>query len=301
MIARLGFVVLVLSVTGAVAHTAAQATWHGMGLYAAPPVAPAGIEMRPIETTPQEADLAPVHALAPFGRRVIPPPAPEVTVVPAVPTTPLGAGLSLRGVMVASLPARSVAIIALPGRAAERYGIGARVADQATLDEIRGDRVILADGERRETLWLNERVAPASDLPTAAIAAAPAAGTGSRASTATIPAPAGPSGKASIAAGKTVDDIIDLYRRRIAINPKAVLDRFGVSAVPQGYRVGSAPSEGVVRAGLRTGDIIAEVNGEAVGSIETDRRLFERVIAAGFARVKIIRGGQDIVLSFPFR
>ena len=295
MIGRLVFTAFVLGVTGFVAHGAAQATWHGMGLYAAPAAASAPPRLV-VASVPRETDLSPVHTLAPFGRRVVPPPAPVET-APVVPLTPLVAGMRLRGVLVASVPARSVAVIALPGTHAARFAIGESVGTRATLDEIHANRVILSEGDRRETLWMNERDAPAPAIPggtamATAPGSAPAAGAGTIRAR---PAIAGPSG------ARSVDETIDLYRRRIAINPKAVLDRFGVSVVPEGYRVGASPSEGVVRAGLRTGDIIAEVNGETVGSIENDRRLFERVIAAGFARVKIIRGGQDIVLSFPFR
>ena len=301
MIGRMLFALLILAVTGAVAHSAALATWHGMGLYAAPvfsdPVAP-----RRVAAVPVAVDLAPVHALAPFGTRIAPPPQAPVSTVPQ---TPLATGLALRGVMVASRQDRSVAIITAPGIRATRYAIGEKVTDRATLAEVRPDRVILSDGPRRETLWLDEKDAPAPPAGSGTAFASTTGTAGGTAPPARSPVnstaaprrttPAGPAG------ARGVDEIIDLYRRRIAVNPMAVLNGFGVSPTAEGYRIGPAPSEGVVRAGLKTGDIIAEVNGEAVGTVEKDRRLFEQVVASGFARVKIIRNGQEIVLSFPFR
>jgi len=80
-----------------------------------------------------------------------------------------------------------------------------------------------------------------------------------------------------------------------------VLDNFGVRLTPRGYEVGPAPSIGVTRAGLRPGDVIAAVNGEAVGDVEADRRLYEKIAAAGHARVEILRSGRRVILSFPLK
>ena len=68
-----------------------------------------------------------------------------------------------------------------------------------------------------------------------------------------------------------------------------------------GYRIAEQHDSGVGLAGLRAGDIVTSVNGQAVGDVEQDRSLFDNVAASGLARVEVQRDGRTIVLSFPLQ
>ena len=257
----------------AVAAMAAQLTWRLTGYAPVGPVVAAGAPASGAARA--EVDLAPIRRLAPFGT-LAPEPEPE----PEVKETSLG--LTLRGVLIASAPEASSALIEDAERKVRGYRPGDAVGD-ATVVEVRRDHVVLSVDGRRETLSF-PRPGAKADAGAAAIRAK-LAGAG-----------ATPTRKAA-----SPDEVIARYRRRIAENPQTVLDDLGVEVTPEGYRVGPSPSAGVRQAGLRPGDVVASVNGESVGDVENDRRLFDKIAASGRARLEIVRDGGKVTLSFPLR
>lgn len=272
--AQLGLWVVAAGITVALGAASAQLTWHLMGETGGTAVmAPSAF---PSEAPARPPDLTPILALAPFGTAAV------QTSEPQAKETTLG--LILHGVVVAASPSESIALIAAPGGKVVAYGTDASLPGGAKLVQILADKVMLRIGGETETLSfpkLSDRSGVA-----AIRARLPANVTGT-------PVQSG--------SALSSDAVIDGYRRRIAANPKAVLDDLGVTATPEGYRIGSDPSLGVRQAGLRAGDMITRVNGVEVGDIEQDRRLFEKIAASGRARVEVVRDGRRVILSFPLR
>lgn len=243
---------------------------HGQSVTAAPTA--------PVADTAR-LDLSPLLAFAPFGSAVAAEAAPQV-----VGETDLG--LTLMGVTLSTPSSRSRAIIAGgdSGRA-DSYAIGANITATATLVEVTRSHVVLSVDGRLETLSFavpgqTKRTAPRTDLrnliPTATTAAA--------AQPADDP-----------------DAVIARYRAAILQNPKSVMDRLGLEATDDGYRISDAASPGVRQAGFRPGDLVTAVNGQKVGDIARDQRYFDEVAASGKARVELQRDGQSIVMTFPLR
>ncbi len=92
-----------------------------------------------------------------------------------------------------------------------------------------------------------------------------------------------------------------MWRSRIIANPKQVLDTIGLVRTDDGYRIAEQHDSGVARAGLRAGDLVRTVNGQQVGDLDSDRRLYDEVAASGLARIEVDRDGETITMSFPLR
>lgn len=278
-LSRMAGLALVLGGTASIAWAGAGITWRLLGLEAGSPLAPVSlIDAAP----PAPPDLTPVFALAPFGERVA---AFAPVPVAAAPAAPMTDGLVLRGVTMAEPVSRSRALIIVDGARAVSFGLGQVVARGAVLSAVRGNGVTLERDGETATLGF-ARPGNVATAATAGVDRLSAMVTGQAVPSNTAPTP---------------ERIIDTYRKRIAVNPMAVLNGFDVAPVENGYRIGANPPPDVARAGLRPGDIIASVNGERVGDIEADRRLFEKVVASGQARVEILRGTRRVILSFPLR
>jgi general secretion pathway protein C len=256
---------------------AAPVVWHLAGelpegaapAVAAPPPAAAG---------EAGVDLAPVLALAPFGRpaeapAAAPEAAPEAVGVPAT-----ALGLTLLGVTLADRPDASRAIIAGGDLAVASYAPGAAVSAGAVLAEVRADHVILEVGGRREALAFAD--------------AMPGAGPGA--------GPGAPPAFAAAAPSDT-DAVAARYRAEILRNPQAVLDRLGLEATPAGYRITAAAPPEVRQAGFRPGDLVTAVNGRPVGDVAADRARIDEIAAAGRASLEVARDGQTIRMTFPLR
>lgn len=282
---------VVLAALLSLAVAAAPVAWHLAGWSAAMPAQPAvaGQAAAP----PAPPDLDPVLALAPFG--AVPAPDPE----PAGPAAETALDLVLEGVLLQPDPAASMALIAHDGVTAG-YRPGDPVAGVATLEEVAATQVVLRVGEDLQTLSFPEGQpegeAAAPDPATLSgpdrlrqIVAAQTAGDG------------GGDGGAAAAAPLSVEDRIDLWRERIRANPAEVLDAIGLIPTPEGYRIAEDHDSGVGLAGLRAGDVVRSVNGQAVGDVEQDRQTFDDVAASGLARVEVVRGDRVLTLTFPLR
>lgn len=270
----LGTWALATLVAVSLAVVAAQMTWHltgETGELISADIAPG--QHRP--ATPP-ADLTPILSLQPFGVISMPSePQPEAQ------ETDLE--LVLHGVVLAQPADASIALIAVSGQDVRAYGVDDPIPGGALLKKILPDKVILFVNGRQETLSFPQEIAPSGVARLRSLVSN---------SEAERPAES---------VDNTAPAVIERYRQRIAANPKTVLDNLGVSVAEQGYQIGQQPAAGVRRAGLRPGDIVARVNGEDVGNIESDRRLFDKVAASGRARVEVIRDGKRIIMSFPLR
>ncbi len=100
---------------------------------------------------------------------------------------------------------------------------------------------------------------------------------------------------------ETTAQYIDYWRTRVRKNPQAVLDEIGLKPTDKGYVIADTHDIGVQLAGLRSGDLVRSVNGQAVGDPEADRKFYDEIAAAGEARIEVERGGRVLSFSFPLR
>ena len=288
---RLGTTLLVLAIVASVAHAGARLTWHALGETGTPVPVP----VRQTEA-PKPPDIAPILDFAPFGERMTDAPVEDAFPVPVPAPTLDTQGLRLTGIILSAKAENSLAMIADGGGPVTSYAVGDAVREGIVLATVGRDHVTLEAGESTATLRFvspeEARLAGIAKLRTQV----PAQFRGPAGGPAALAPPTG-----LAPAGSTPEAAIDHYRRRIAANPQTVLDDLGITLTGKGYRIGEGAPRAVLRSGLRAGDIVAKVNGERVGDIESDRRLFERIAASGHARVEILRDGRTIVLSFPLR
>jgi general secretion pathway protein C len=272
-------IVTLLVVLGVVAASAAPVVWHWRGDFATAPAAHGIIPTAAVAEPLPHADIGPILTLAPFG---VPPEEP-------IADTPIGEttlDLTLLGVVVRSDPALSWALIANAGTSGQ-YGPGDQITDRATLASVVADHVILdVDG----TYQILSFPVPGDANPTQ-----PAVATGTDRLLAAVTA------QTAEPVPETTADYIDLWRERIIANPGEVMSAIGLIPTPDGYVIAEQHDSGVELAGLRAGDLVTSVNGQAVGNVERDRQLYDDVAASGMARIEIERDGRTIVMSFPLQ
>ncbi|MHA6722503.1 type II secretion system protein N [Sphingomonas sp. RS2018] len=177
--------------------------------------------------------------------------------------------LVLKGVVFARPETLSIAYIANGTEVAKPYKVGEAVAG-ATIQSIGTTRVLLSNGGRTEFLAFPDpfgrTTPPGSPAP-----ATPGAVTAAPVSSAPPPPPAAP-------------------------DAAAVISRLGAEPTANGYRIGAnAPP------GLRQGDVVAQVNGQAITSPDAARDAFARAQANGTAQITIQRDGKPVTLTLPVR
>ncbi len=281
--------VVAVWLTASLAIAGGQAFWHFLGESS---VAPADIafDAAPSTPAPQVADIGPALALAPFGSASQPAEtASQASVAPL--------NLELRGVLRQSDPALSSALISADGQTL-RYEIGDDIAGKAVLRDI-ADRMITLEvnGTLQALGFPNADNIDAEIVAQTApkvvsnfdrLQAALGVGTGSI----EIKDPPPP---------QTTDDYINMWRGRIIKNPNQVLGEIGLIATEKGYIVDESHDPGVKLAGLKAGDRVARVNGQAVGNLENDQKFFDQVASSGVARLEVVRDDKTFTLSFPLR
>lgn len=283
-----------LAVLMGTALTAPPVIWHLSGHSEALAPSPALAPAAPVAEI-AAADLEPVRALSPFGA-VPPPAAPE----PQGPSGETTLDLTLLGVVVREDAALSIAFIGANGTS-QGYTPGEVVAEgRATLVEVASRRVVIeVDGELQTLSFPGEAAEAQADAgPSDTGLGRLQALVGSQTSDADVEEP---SGGLTATAPQTTQDYIDMWRERIRQNPGEVLDSIGLIPTDNGYRIADDHDSGVGRAGLRAGDIVTRVNGQAVGDVDSDRRLYDDVAASGLAQIEIERDGQTISMSFPLQ
>lgn len=231
-------------------------------------------------------DLGALFAIAPFGRV----PTPDATPLAGEDNRP---NIVLRGIF-ASSDAASTALLDVGG-VPGLYRQAMTVADGLEVSRITSERVDLTDGETTITL----RFDSTADLDAQGAVAAnttPSSLLDRLHGGFVIPAAYEKPGKP-----QTTAEYIDYWRTRIRKNPQAVLDEIGLHPTDQGYVIADKHDVGVRLAGLRSGDLVRTVNGQAVGDPDADRRLYDEIATAGQARIEVERGGRILSLSFPLR
>lgn len=280
-----------LLLSASVVWASLQLVWHMGGHTAVLPLEIAAPVEGGAPTVP--TDIEAITALAPFGQ---PPSAAQQAPTGDRPAT---LNISLRGVLVDPDPSRSRAFVQAGGSVTV-YRVGETiqgaelvVVGTETITLQTGDGLVVVGFEGVETATgtteqMAGTTADATNDPFARLAAAIVPGQGS------IDLRDGPP-------PETTDDYINLWRDRIGRNPQTAMDTVGVELVENGYRVKPDPNIGVTLAGLRPGDVITSLNGQSIGDLDKDRRLYDDVAAAGIARLEVLRDGQSLLLTFPLR
>lgn len=211
------------------------------------------------------ADIAPVLALAPFGK----PAAGEASQPTSLP-------LELKGVFAANPASLSVAYIAVSGQAALPFRIGEN-AGGATVQGILRDRVILDNGGTIEFLAF-----PDPTLSPAQRAAAAAADPNQPAATA--PATAQPASAPPPPAANP------------AQSTAAILQRFNATPADGGYKIGANGPPG-----LLPGDVLMSVNGSPLSDPNAAAAAYAAAQSSGSASVQLMRDGKRLTLTVPLR
>lgn len=198
-------------------------------------------------------------------------PARAVDIAPLIALAPFGAGpaaaaanqpLTLRGILLAQPRAASSVLISIGDAAPVAFYAGQTVGS-ATIDTIAVDHVVLRSGATRSILaFPTTSAGGARSVPP--LASTPAA-----------PPPA-------------------------AANGAAMLGSLGAVASGAGLAV-TNPNAAMRMAGLQPGDQIVAINGAPANEVARNPALLQPVIAAGSARIDVVRAGQRLTLSVPVR
>ncbi len=280
---------VLLAALVSLAAAAAPVAWHLRGWSAALPARPPSPGPAPAD--PDPVDLGPILDLAPFGAAAEEP-------EPEAPVGETSLDLVLHGVVVQEDPAASIAFIGHEGTT-QGYRPGDAVAERAILRGVAATQVVLEVDGALQTLSF-----PDPDGASDASAAAPALSGPDRLRELVAAQTRGdgeepPPPEPERGPPQTTQDHIGLWRERIRANPGEVLDRIGLIPTAEGYRIAEEHDSGVGLAGLQAGDVVRSVNGQAVGDVDRDRRLFDEVAASGLARIEVQRGDRTITMSFP--
>ncbi len=277
-------IVVLLVVLASLAVAGGRASWHLMGEsadHSAEVALPAQAIVRAAEL-----DLSSVAALAPFGSKIVS----DGQVVPIEETE---LDLVLRGVVLNDVADLSYAFIAVDG-ITRVYRPGETVIDDVVLLEVAATMVTIeVEGARQTLSFPNSQVAAMT--PEASDELSPF----DRMRALITNAEARPEVEEIVP--ETTEDYINLWRERIISNPSDVLRDIGLTASENGYIINEEHDVGVRLAGLRPGDVVSSVNGQAVGDVEQDSKRYDDIAASGVARLEIIRDGKTITMSFPLK
>jgi general secretion pathway protein C len=196
-----------------------------------------------------------------------------IDINPLIALAPFGAGgaasaqagnqpLTLRGILLAQPRAASSALISLGDAVPVSFFAGQTIGD-ATIDAIEVDHVVLMSGGVRSVLKFPD----------------PAPVSGAAPPPPSVPAPAAPAP---------------------STNAAAMLQSFGAVASGAGLAIGN-PSAMMRLAGLQAGDQIVAVDGAPANELLHNPSLLQPILAAGSARIDIVRAGQPMTVSVPVR
>ncbi len=211
--------------------------------------------------------------------------------------------LELHGVFVADEPADSAAIVAQKNKPGKLYAIGEKVPGNAELREVYATHVILRRAGVTEKLEFSTLSTGFVADPLVEDEAEPQVGGGLTGS-ARFRDPEHTSPRESVAdrQPQTMREYIEAYREEWTKDPEGVLSELGVTPVSSGsssgYRIGNmANSPYLSQTGLKSGDVILSVNGQAVGNTQQDASQITGLLAQGSARLEVQRGSRRFYVT----
>lgn len=209
-------------------------------------------------------------------------------------------GLVLKGVVYAA-GGGSTALISSGEGPVQIFAVGDSPVGNAVIEDIEVDRVILNVGGQREALVLPH---PAGALPAGAAGTSPQMASPAVDTAPAGPAPAAQAALASASPTATAAAVLpgpSSRPQQPALTASATVSSLGVTPSAQGYVIGPDSAPQLLRAGLRPGDVIKSVNGQALGDAARDQQTLQRAAAGGRARVEVVRDGRTLTLTVPLR
>lgn len=285
-----GFVVLGLSTT--LASPVAELARH-LGGQVSLPSAPIDRDTPPAIGS-REIDTETILAFAPFG-------AAARSEVAAMTQSVPPPNIRLQGILVSNVEADSRALVSVAGQATF-FKVGDMLVENAVLTAIEDDAILVTLNDRIHRYGfggiLDPETAHSPEFGTSDALSQQSAS--DRLGSLLVP------GRGSLdlreaPPPETTADYVALWRKRIIDDPISVLDTIGLVPSAQGYTVSQNPNIGVTLAGLKPGDLVTRVNGQAVGNPDRDRAFYDEIAASGHARVEVVRGGEQLLMSFPLR
>lgn len=199
--------------------------------------------------------------------------------------------LILRGTVAESDPKAGLAVVAGTDGGERAFRVGEDVVPGVRLVAVHPDRIVLSRGGAEETLRLPRERTPA---PAEMVRPAPAAAGGR------VPrAAAAVSGVQAV----RVDDDAQQALARLRQNPDELIKRVPVVPVLDGGRLAGvrvAPGADAAllgQFGLRAGDVVTAVDGQAVDSFARGQQILSNLAAAKSARVTVLRDGKPVELD----
>jgi general secretion pathway protein C len=189
--------------------------------------------------------------------------------------------LKLNGVFVSGEPKGSGAIVSEASQptGGKLYHIDDSLPGGASLASVYEDRIVIrrSDGGS-ETLRFEKASSGSAPVP-----------------------PAGLLGAASPPGQPNVRAMLDQASTAMGQAPEAYLQSIGLERTPKGYEVSAnAPNNVLKSAGLKPGDRVVSINGQALGNPLRDRALLTEVKNRGSARVEVQRGDQTLTIEQKF-
>ncbi|WP_191602394.1 type II secretion system protein N [Marinomonas algicola] len=225
--------------------------------------------------------------------------------------------LLLRGVLPSNQQDQSIAFISSQGQPDKPYRVGDTVSSGVTLHTVFADRVILSRGGIKEVLFFSKNKETLLILQDDRLISS--------------------NGVTSLNEGNMMSENADQFSRSgrlvenksairrmasssafmqdmISLTPAALLDRYdaafqnnpesllvsaGLIATGRSYKVVSGSP--LNRVGLRTGDEIVSVNGQAVGNVSNDKGLGGLIRSQAVARIEIRRNEKRFYVNYAVK
>ncbi len=202
--------------------------------------------------------------------------------------------VELVGLFAHKNPQLAVAVIAEQGKDATLYRVGDSLNNNVEVVEIHTDRVILRRQGKYEALRMKEaqlsnksgnttmkgvEVSEVERRPQQAKRQRPAA---KQQNSAAVMVP-----------GDTPEEQREVIIKELALTPVS-------ESSAQGYKIGEgAPAALIGAVGLRVGDEIVAVNGQALGEEQQDIAVLNDVLVSGRATIEVVRGSRRFTVNYP--
>lgn len=214
-----------------------------------------------------------------------PPPPPEIVEEAPVEAPETQLNLVLRGVYHTDNQDRAMAIIASQGGQEEVFAVGQRLPGDAELREVRPERVVLFRQGRFESLSFPE-----------------ARGGGTITAVRAAPETASP--VTTTASRINIAALAERYRESIGTDPNALHDIAQVqpnieSGVMRGFRLRPGRRRELLRQlGLRSGDVVTEINGVPLDSMASAMESMQVFLGASEVQVTVLRDGREMPFTY---
>lgn len=196
----------------------------------------------------------------------------------------------LKGVFPTEYPHQGMAVIALANGQEALYETGDRLWDDVSLIAVYPDYIVIERNGSQESLYFAEQadandtllVTKDSDVDTS------------------LPLPSLDQIEASTPTIRAdLSEQWPQYVQQFQEQPEALLNKLGVTQTDQGYQLNDKFSASQL--GLKAGDTIISINGQAIGSGQPDPELLQSLKSSPDIRLEVERGNQRVFINFSIK